>query len=128
MLGFFELHLRFDTLKLMLDDLDVVLGGAQIDLQFRLLHFLPGLTLFDLVNVFFQVGNCLDLSCVLLLEHLLRLPMRIRQELVNLPTQKREESGLDTYVGSFTLMFSESMMQLVSNSSSLLIRASFCSL
>ena len=30
MLGFFELHLCFDTFKLMLDNLNVVLSGAQI--------------------------------------------------------------------------------------------------
>ena len=43
-------------------------------------------------------------------------------------THEKESAMLHTYVGSFTLTLSASMMTLVSNSSSLLINSLFCSL
>ena len=127
MLGLLKSCLRIDALQLILDNLYVILSCSEIVLELRLLRLLSCLGQLKLADLLLQVSNRIDLRCILLFKHFLCIPMRIRQELVNLHTKERKNKNT-TYVGSFTLMFSASMIQLVSNSSSLLINASFCSL
>lgn len=124
-LSFHQCCLSVDILKLVLDDLHVVLARSQVVLQLGSLRLLARLRQLELADLLPQVGNSVSLGCGLLFEHLLRFPMGIGQELENLHIEGKKNK---TYVGSFTLMFSASMMQLVSNSSRRLISSLFCSL
>lgn len=88
-LSLFKGSFCLDALQLLLDDLHVVLSSALIVLQLSFLGLLAGLRKLELPDIFLQVGDGFGLCCILFLEHFLGLPMRIRQELVNLP-QKRQ--------------------------------------
>jgi len=82
-------RLSVDILQLVLDNLDVVLGRSQVVLKFGFLGLLAGFGKFQLADILLQIGNGIDLDCVLVFEHLLRLPMSSGQKLVNLNSKKR---------------------------------------
>ena len=83
-----QLHLRSDIFKLILEDFDVVLCGSAVVFNFSLLRFLLCFVHFNFLDFTLQIRNRLSLGVILVSKHLLRLPMRIRQELENLYRKK----------------------------------------
>ena len=83
-----QLHLRGDVFKLILEDFDVVLCGSAVVFNFSLLRFLLCFVHFNFLDFTLQLRNRLSLGVILVSKHLLRLPMRIRQELENLYRKK----------------------------------------
>ena len=99
-------NLGVDILKLVLDDLDIVVLGTQVVLKLGALGLLARLGELQLANLLLEALDGLALRADLILQHLVRLPTSILQKLDDLKrTQKPgAESDLrNTYVGSITL-------------------------
>jgi len=81
--GLGQLHLRVDVFVLILDDLDIVFSRPLVVLDLSFLRFKFGLVQFKFLHLLLKLRDRLNVSRVLIFEHLLSLRLGFSIEVCN---------------------------------------------